>query len=101
MTDRMCPDCGGEWLRNFVFRHDPRNCEIRAADDATQAADHERLNWAREVVRPSTDTEIILVATMSDTPVSTAEAVTTVTRTATGVHNRVVAGINPDYPKEA
>lgn len=53
-----CPDCGGRYLDGWRWQHRPKACSIRAAEDATQAADAER---GRAVggsfARPTTPTE--------------------------------------------
>lgn len=91
-----CPTCGGEWLRNFAFRHDPRECSLRDADDATQMADHERLLVAPEITRPATTTELQLAAVFAPDLAALESATTRVSRMVYGVHTRTVAEINPD-----
>lgn len=57
---RACPECGGTWLYCLTFDHVGDNgCGLRAADDATIAADHERLAGAPwgMLRRPATETE--------------------------------------------
>ncbi len=43
MTARSCPTCAGAWLYGLTFDHAVVGCPIRDADDATVAADNERL----------------------------------------------------------
>lgn len=95
-TDWQCPECGGEWLRNFVFRHNPRECSLRAADDATQMADHERLFADAEITRPATATELQLVAVFALDLAALETGTTKVSRITYGVHTKTVAEINPD-----
>ena len=40
---RSCPTCAGTWLYGLTFDHAVVGCPIRDADDATVAADNERL----------------------------------------------------------
>lgn len=95
-TDWQCPECGGKWLRNFVFRHNPRDCSLRDADDATQFADHERLFAAPEITRPATPTELQLVAVFAPDLAALETATSKVSRMFYGVHTKTVADINPD-----
>jgi hypothetical protein len=109
VTGWACPECGGEWIRNFVFNH-TNGCTIRWAEDATQAADFERLHTKSVLTRDATDTEILLCqAVFNYTAVDVAEyhdpnlpaprgypTKTVVTSDAPGIHRRVVGGLNPD-----
>jgi hypothetical protein len=58
-TPRACPTCGGLWLYGLTFDH-VVTCALRAADDATVAADYWRLGFhsaSYSMVRPATPTE--------------------------------------------
>ncbi|XAS63110.1 hypothetical protein ACOM2C_06660 [Pseudarthrobacter sp. So.54] len=106
-----CPDCGGAWIRNFVFDHNPETCQLRDREDATQCADHERLDGTSlPLERPATPTEIQLadvvrgfallraaqyVAPGQPAPESK-PVMTKVSRLAPGVHCRIIAGVDPD-----
>lgn len=75
----ICPECGGPALYNWVVRH-TNICTIRDAEDATQAADRERLDhlpgrWPfgnAGLTRPATAAERTLVTAsghlLSDDP---------------------------------
>lgn len=62
---KQCPPCGGAWLYNLTFDHGI-DCPLRAADDATLAADYERAGWGcgAPFSRPSTGTEQTLAAAL-------------------------------------
>ena len=109
-----CPDCGGAWLRNFTFDHDPANCQLRTRDDSTQYADFERLQTTQTFDRRATDTEIELYEAITGHAPTEAEfydpadslptapvPMTTVTQLAPGVHHRVIAGLDPDVMEAA
>lgn len=106
-----CPDCGGHWIRNFVFDHDPTSCGLRNAEDGTQSADHERLDKAwGALAREATATELQLMEAITgeppvaeaeyrapyDAPATPAPLQTVVSRIAHGVHHRIIAGVDPD-----
>lgn len=60
MSATECPECGGVWLRNLVFRHKPNGCTIGYQEDKTQNSDSPRLENCYEFTRPSTQAEILL-----------------------------------------
>lgn len=91
-----CPDCGGRWIRNFVFDHHPETCRLRDREDAAHQADYERLQRRyTPLTRPATSTELELLAVLSGTP-APALAETTVERVVNGIHQRTIAGVDPD-----
>ncbi len=107
-----CPECGGEWIRNYTFRHKVNQCSILNREDATQAADEERLNissW-QGITRTATSAELELAEAIygympvaeakihpADQPNPEAQTVTThVARLAPGIRTRTIAGLNPD-----
>lgn len=68
-----CPECAAPALYNWVLRH-TNNCTIRDAEDATQAADRERLDrspWG--FLRPTTTTERVLLVAAGFTPTTEAQ----------------------------
>lgn len=92
-----CPECGGKWIRNFVFDHDPQNCQLRNRDDATHHADYERLQHRYSpLTRAATSTELELLAVITGPENVPAAAETTVERIAAGIHSRTINGVNPD-----
>jgi nitrogenase molybdenum-iron protein alpha/beta subunit len=91
-----CPECGGKWIRNFVFDHDPQNCQLRNREDATHHADYERLQEDSLIIRETTSTELELLAVITGPENVPAAAETTVERIAAGIHSRTVNGVNPD-----
>lgn len=109
MTAWACPECQGAWIRNFVFDH-TNTCTIRAAEDATQAADFERLGYKSRLTRDATDAENNLcdrVFNYSTVPAAQFHAPghpagrgilpqTVVSVIAPGIHHRIIAGLNPD-----
>lgn len=53
-----CPDCAGPWLNGWRWQHSATDCALRAAEDATQAADAQRLReLGRTYTRPITPAE--------------------------------------------
>lgn len=53
-----CPDCGGPWLNGWRWQHSPTDCDIRLADDSTQAADAYRVKLGKQTYRRlATDAE--------------------------------------------
>lgn len=110
-----CPECGGAWMNSFRFDHAVTGCSIRDKEDATQHADFERL-WGRSILeRTATHAEIDLAEVIAGysvippaefrlpeqpAPISK-PIVTVVTMLASGIHHRVVAGIDPDALKHA
>lgn len=98
---QLCPECGGARLWNFTYRHDPAACSVRQEEDATQAADWERLSSqsGTELVREATPTELQLVQSLTVSPVPTdpdLPALTVVTERIGGLRYRVIAGTDPD-----
>lgn len=99
-----CPECAAPALYNWVLRH-TNNCTIRDAEDATQAADRERLKSTRGVwpfagvtfKRPTTATERVLLVASGHTPSD--EALTVVTWQ--GYRHRVIDGLDaaPSLPQ--
>jgi len=70
VSARVCPTCAGAWLYSLTFDHGP-DCALRAADDATVAADHERLMFSRPgyaLVRPATPPEQSLAVALGMPP---------------------------------
>lgn len=93
-----CPICGGKWIRNFVFDHDRAACAIGTAEDTVQYADFEALKvWRRGYERPSSMAERLLAEVVAPEPLpENSSPVTWVEPLASGIHRRVVAGIDPD-----
>lgn len=87
--DMNCPECNGPFLYNWVAKHS-NTCTIRNADDATQNADHERLEdhrpWA--LTRPTTAAERTLLVAAGYTPSLHPET----TITWQGYRHRVIDG---------
>lgn len=98
MTDWKCPECGGRWIRNFVFDHDRSACVIGKAEDTVQYADFEALKmWRRGYERESSLAERILATVVTAGPLADDPApVTWVEPLASGIHRRIVAGVDPD-----
>lgn len=62
---RSCPTCVGAWLYGLTFNHAVVGCPIRDADDATVAADNDRLGSSpRGYRRDSTPTEQTLAGAL-------------------------------------
>lgn len=117
MTTDRCPTCGGPRLYALTYRHVPNGCQLGAAQDATRAADHERLDgraWtcpgtlptapARlaglpRIVRPATEAERTLSAALTGTEPGP-DAVAVVVRVAVGVPHVYVDGHDPDAAEE-
>lgn len=92
-----CPDCGGAWIRNFVFDHDPVTCRLRDREDATHNADYERLSHRYSpLTRPATSTELELLAVFMEADTVPTAAETEVASIVAGIHSRTIHGINPD-----
>lgn len=91
-----CPACGGAWIRNFVFDHSPTACRIRAAEDATQAADAERAELRPVFTRPATTTELELLAHMRGTTADDPQPATDVDCLDIASRRRRIDGFNPD-----
>lgn len=91
-----CPACGGRWLNAWRWQHasGPKDCKLRTAEDATQAADSYRLRLTgRTYRRPVTDAERALwrLVAGQDLP---ANAVTVVYGDfAGGIWPRAIAGV--------
>jgi hypothetical protein len=94
VTAPPCPACAGSWLYGFTFDH-RLDCRIRDAEDATRAADLDRISVPWPLTRPSTAAELELSAAF-DASALTAEPVTIVRHATPGVLVRVVAGVDPD-----
>lgn len=113
MTPETCPECGARRVRNWVYDHRRANpaCSIGNREDATQAADHERLraggrwmpafrtpaeassNEAALVpgfLRPSTAAELALAGIAEPT----GDEETHVRKRVDGIHHRVIAGVD-------
>jgi len=94
----VCPSCDGERMvrhpAGFVWLHAMR-CPLLAAEDATKAADHERMqrrartSWAR----PATATELALLAACGVTGI---DPTTTVTQVTQSVLRRSWHGVDLD-----
>lgn len=107
--DTGCPECAGPWLYRLTFRH-TNDCTLHAAEDATQAADSERLSGLHEVTRDTTATEHTLMTACGVPTVDAAEyrqpgdpippappaQQTTVTRDAGPILHRTIAGHDTD-----
>ncbi|KLU10625.1 hypothetical protein [Kocuria sp. SM24M-10] len=53
-----CPQCFGPWLNGWRWQHQATDCFYRAREDATQAADADRLRQlGRAFTRPATAAE--------------------------------------------
>lgn len=64
---RACPVCGGARLYGLTFDHWPTGCALRDADDATVAADYQRLAWVNPydgLTRPATAAEQTLATAL-------------------------------------
>ena len=83
-----CPECGGPWLNSWRWQHSPTDCDIRLADDSTQAADMYRIKLGRETYRRyATEAERRMFAHVSGRELPTGAA--------TVVHADFVKGIWP------
>lgn len=96
-----CPECAGPWLYTLTFRHGP-GCSLGAAQDATRAADAERIRrrGGEALTRPSTAAEVALIAqwrpedaTASEEPQTSVEAIAETV----AVLRLTVDGIAPPY----
>lgn len=89
-----CPACGGRWLNGWRWQHDATACAIRAAEDATQAADKERVALVGPTFpRPTTPAEAHLWETVTGTALKPARRTTTVHMNfASGVWGRTING---------
>jgi hypothetical protein len=92
-----CPECGGAWIRNYVFDHNPETCRLRDREDATHHADYERLQHRYSPLkRAATSTELELLAVITGPENVPSAAETTVERVVAGIHVRTINGVNPD-----
>lgn len=93
-----CPECAGPHVRNYVFKHDPLHCALRAAEDATQAADHERLaaTGYAPLLRLATGAEVTLVTALRGTAPTDPAPMTEVHALVDGVLVRTVDGYRPE-----
>ncbi|MEX5273170.1 hypothetical protein RF638_04365 [Kocuria sp. CPCC 205235] len=91
-----CPACGGRWLNSWRWQHlaGPKDCKLRTAEDATQAADSYRLRLTgRTYRRPVTDAERALWRLVAGQDLH-ANAVTVVYADfASGIWPRAIAGV--------
>jgi len=62
-TAAACPECSGPWLHTLTFLHGI-GCSLKVAQDATRAADAERIRrrGGEAFTRPATAAEVALVA---------------------------------------
>ncbi len=86
---RSCPTCAGAWLYGLTFNHAVVGCPIRDADDATVAADNDRLaSRPRGYRRDSTPTEQTLASALGKPvwagPTGTAPTLVTIVSSLTG-----------------
>jgi hypothetical protein len=87
-----CPSCGGPSRIADVSRFDPLRiapvlgCDVLAAEDATRAADHQRMHPGRSFTRPATPTELALLTALGWTD-ATGQPPTSDTRTEVGHHS--------------
>ncbi len=95
----LCPECGGRWLDDYRFDH-TNTCSIRAALDATHAADLQNMHPSRylRVVRASTGAELRLLEAFGRTPSD--NPMTVITAVTAGVVHRTVDGYDPDRPDQ-
>ncbi|NQD42437.1 hypothetical protein [Glutamicibacter halophytocola] len=92
-----CPECGGPWIRNFVFQHKANACTLLDSEDRMQAADY--LNGhnlsAGRYYRPASVAEVALYNVIASEPL-TGDLVMTELIEAGAIRTRIVAGLNPD-----
>lgn len=101
-----CPECGGEWRRNFVWNHVRNECWIGTAEDSRQFADHDR--GERTFQRLATHAEMVLAEHVSGVPVipeaefrdpmdpppKSEPVCTRVTLLTGGIFHRVIGGVD-------
>lgn len=93
----LCPVCGGEWIRNYVFRHKVNQCPILTREDATQSADAEKLWIQSSFERPATPAEILLHNTISVESIPEGNVPPTVTVSGNpAIRTRTINGLDPD-----
>lgn len=102
-----CPECAGDYLPDhpagrLMWVHTPA-CPLRAAEDATQAADHTRLSTRATLTRPATPTEIVLLGvrglldpTTGETTDSSDEIITHLSRVTASIVQRSWPELEPD-----
>ncbi len=94
----VCPACAGPHLYGYTWRHG-QSCRLGAAEDATRAADHERLGGSRQLLeRDSTAAELDLAAVFKPAVTEQTDPTTAVRHVTSSVLHRVVAGVDPDDP---
>lgn len=91
-----CPECGGAWLRNYVYRHQVNACTIGAREDATQASDYTRGDGRAEYVRSATTAEQELYNSIAVEPRPDTDGPFFTKVTGRAVRERTVHGLNPD-----
>lgn len=87
-----CPGCLGPWLNGWRWQHSATDCFYRAREDATQAADADRLRQlGRAFTRPATaaEADLWLAVTGQRLP---ADATTTVSADLVGFWVRAIGG---------
>lgn len=94
-----CPECGGTWMRNFVFQHRVNACNLGSLEDSRQYADFEQLQRTHSFTRPSTIAEITLYQAIYDEPLNGYEAITEVSGPP-GYRTRIINRLNPDTTNE-
>lgn len=95
-TPWQCPECGGPWLRNYVFRHTPNQCTILQREDATQAADAQRLASISRYTRPATAAEVLLLKHLAGPAAAADEDPQTVVSGSPALRHRVINEFDPD-----
>ena len=104
----MCPECAGRWLDGWRYQHAHR-CGVRAALDATHAADLDRLRTRGPFTRAATEAERALAVAhgrddLGPDAVPLAELEAEVEPHPFGRHVVLVhpsaAPFDPDYPNQ-
>jgi hypothetical protein len=94
----LCPVCSGPWLYNWTVRH-TLTCTLGLAEDATHAADVDRLAYRLTgYERPSTPAELALAAVLGWSAMAGRAPMTSVRSVTRSIVHRVVDGIDPDAP---
>lgn len=92
-----CPECGGAWIRNYVFRHKANACTIGEREDNTQASDFFRTGDTAVYVRSHTTAERELYNAISTEPLPADSDGPYLTKvTGHTIRERTVHGLNPD-----
>lgn len=89
-----CPECGGPWLNSWRWQHSATACDIRLADDSTQAADAYRIKLGKSTYRRlATDAERRMFAAVSGRELPIGAATIVFADFVKGVWPRAIYGV--------